>query len=30
MLVVFRYARAGYEMRAVGGNALAAARTGDA
>ena len=28
MFMVFRYTRAGYEMRAVGGNALAAARTG--
>ena len=28
MFVVFRYTRAGYELRAVGGNALAAARTG--
>ena len=28
IFVVFRYTRAGYEMRAVGGNALAAARTG--
>jgi len=28
LFFVFRYTRAGYEMRAVGGNALAAARTG--